>query len=69
MKKSIRLQQHEEIERLNKELNNMKEHLDSLYMAFYLVSRSDEPIDQAIVNAYKLGLEYADAKHSGKLYG
>lgn len=68
MKKTVRLQQHEEIVRLKNELQAMQKQLDRVTMAFYLVGLEKEPIDQSVISAYKLGMEYSDAKHSGKLY-
>lgn len=68
MKKTIRLQQHEEIQKLKKELKDVHILLDRAYMAFYLVGMEKDPIDQSVINAYKLGVEYTEAKHSGKLY-
>ena len=68
MKKSIRLQQHEEIERLKEDLKKTQETLQQVYMILNLFGIETVPINQSVINAYKLGLEYAEAKHSGKLY-
>lgn len=68
MKKSIRLQQHKEIEKLKEELRKTQETLQQVYMSLHLFGTEKVPINQSVINAYKLGLEYAEAKHSGKLY-
>lgn len=68
MKKTIRLQQHEEIERLKNELKNMQDHLESVCMKLNLLNLDMDSVDQSVISAYKLGMEYVEAKHSGKLY-